>query len=213
MPEPPVPSEPEPTPFSVEYEPVPGSIENTAAPIGGEWAIPVTKTAEKKKKKARPTLRSRFDKRRYLSVGDPKAEMLQNFEPQCNSSSRQNFTPVFLAHARLYTFADMRLIQPLRSLALHKIHKTLKDFRLYDRRVSDVLELARYAYDHGPDRTSNGTIDDLRDLVVQYIACELDTIGKHTEFRQLMEDGGEFVGDIWGILQNYVVSGLTAVVV
>jgi hypothetical protein len=114
-----------------------------------------------------------------------------------------------LAHARLYTFADIRLIQPLRGLTLHKIHITLKGFRLYDQRVDDVLELARYAYEYGPDRTSDEIIDDLRNLVVQYIACELDIIGKHKDFRQLMEEGGEFVGDFWGVVQKYLASTLT----
>ncbi|PVH90067.1 hypothetical protein DM02DRAFT_678817 [Periconia macrospinosa] len=158
-PKPPVPPEPKPEPVTayIEDEPV-------------IWTTPVTRVMQKSK----PTLRSSFDKRNYLSTGDPKAGMLQSFEPQYNSSSRPNFTPVLLAHARLYTFADMRLIQPLRSLTLHKLHITLKDFRLYDQRVDDVLELARYAYEHGLDRTSDETIDDLRNLVVQYIACELD---------------------------------------
>ena len=127
--------------------------------------------------------------------------MLKDFEPQPNSSPRQDFTPVFLAHARLYDFASMYLVQPLRALALYKLHKTLMSFQLYTRRVSDVLELARYAYDHGSDRKPEGTIDDLRELVVEYIACELDTIGKHKEFKQLIEEGGEFVGDFWDVVR------------
>jgi hypothetical protein len=102
----------------------------------------------------------------------------------------------------------MRLIQPLRSLTLHKIHIKLKGFRLYDQRVGDVLELARYAYEYGPNRTSHEIIDDLRNLVVQYTACELDIIEKHKSFRQLKE-GGEFVGDFWGVVQKHLASTLT----
>jgi hypothetical protein len=174
------------------------------APGEDQWNISA-KDRIKKKKKLKPTLRSRFEKRDYLSKGDPKADMLKNFEPRSNSSPRQNFTPIFLAHARLYTFADMRLVQPLRALALHKLHKTLMDFQLYNQRVGDVLELAKYAYDHGPDRSSEGVIDDLRKLVVGYVACELDIIGKHKEFKQLIEEGGQFVGDFWEIVQTNLV--------
>lgn len=194
-------------------EPAPELVEDVPAPAEEELAAPTAKTIRKKGKKGKPTLRSSFDKLNYLSVGDPKAEMLQRFEPRCNSSSRHNFTCIFLAHARLYTFADMRLVQPLKSLALHKLHKTLRGFQLYERRIGDVLELARYAYDHGPARTSDGAIDDLRNLVVQYIACELDTIGKHEEFRNLMEEGGEFVGDFWSIVQKSLVLRLTGVII
>lgn len=207
-----MPPEPEPAPLLIENELAVEAVEDEPAPFDNgwdNWGISVGK----KRKKEKLTLRSSFDKRNYLSMGDPKAEMLQSFEPQYNTTSRQNFTAILLAHARLYTFAEMRLIQPLSNLALHKLHKTLRGFQLYDRRVSDVLELARYAYDHGPDRTSNGTVDDLRDLIVQYIACEIDTIGKHKDFKQLMEEGGEFVGDIWGIMQKYLVSGPTKAMV
>ncbi|CAI6226632.1 unnamed protein product [Periconia digitata] len=194
-------------PPPIADEPAPEIVEGVSVFVEERWDIP------RKKKKGKPSLRSGFDKLSYLSTGDPKAGMLQSFEPQYNSSSRQNFIPVFLAHARLYTFANMHLVQPLKSLTLHKLHKTLRGFQLYDRRVGDVLELARYAYDHGPDRTSQGGIDDLRNLVVQYIACELDTIGKHRDFRYLMEEGGEFVGDFWGIVQMNLVSRLTGVVI
>jgi hypothetical protein len=101
----------------------------------------------------------------------------------------------------------MRLIDPLKRLALSKLHETLRRFKLYNRRVSDVVELARYAYEHGEDRKSDGTIEDLRKLVVEYIACEVSTIGKHEAFALLLQEGGEFVVDFWRII-NKVILGL-----
>jgi hypothetical protein len=98
----------------------------------------------------------------------------------------------------------MRLIYPLKSLALHKLHKTLMDFELYHQRVSDIVELARYAYENGPDRSEAGTLNDLRQLVVEYVVCEIDTIGRHNRFKALLEDGGEFVGDFWRIVRRYL---------
>lgn len=47
-------------------------------------------------------------------------------------------------------------------------------------------------------------MDALRQLVVDYIACEVDTIGKHADFVRLMEDGGEFVSDFWRIVTKYL---------
>src|SRR4051812_18315929 len=59
---------------------------------------------------SRTQLRIRFNTRNYLNDGDPKAPILQCFKPKPNSAINQNFTPVFLAHARLYCFAHLRLI-------------------------------------------------------------------------------------------------------
>ena len=91
--------------------------------------------------------------------------MLHGFLGIGIEAPEQNFTLVFLAHAWLYTFACMRLVKPLRRLALHKIHKTLQYFQLYEERIIDVIELTRYAYELGEDKSDDGTIDDLRMLV------------------------------------------------
>jgi hypothetical protein len=40
--------------------------------------------------------------------------------------------------------------------------------------------------------------------VVEYMACEVDTIGKHKDFKTLLEEGGEFVTDFWGIVSKYL---------
>jgi hypothetical protein len=170
-----------------------------------EWT-PGSKKAKAKIKVKRnnTTLRSKFQGRRYLEGHTPISDLEKGFQPKSNSSADQDFTPVFLAHARLYTFAEMRLIDQLKSLALHKLHKTLMDFKLYNQRVGDIVELARYAYDSGPDRSKAGDLDDLRQLVVEYIAYQVDIIGKHKAFRSLLEEGGEFVSDFWDIVTMYL---------
>jgi len=156
---------------------------------------------------SRTPLRTQFNSRTYLDDGGPKAQILQHFEPKPNTAVDQNFTPVLLAHARLYCFAHLRLIEPLRALTLDKLHKTLKEFKLFTRRVGDIIELARFAYSNPdlPDRKGDGTIDDLRKLVLEYIVCEIDTIGKCDEYVKYMEEGGEFVGDFWRVVRDYMV--------
>jgi hypothetical protein len=155
---------------------------------------------------SRTPLRAQFKTRNYLTDGSPKALILQQFEPKPNSTEDQNFTPVLLAHARLYCFAHVRLITPLKALTLDKLHKTLLNFKLYAERVGDIIELARYVYSNPdlPDRGDDGTLDNLRKLVVDYVVCEIDTIGKYDEFTKYMEEGGEFVGDLWRLAKNYI---------
>jgi len=108
-----------------------------------------------------------------------------------NSYVKQDYTGVFLAHARLYVFANKYGIEPLESLSLHKLHVTLKSFTLYRARIGDILKLVRYAYKNGPDYESNK----LRALVSEYITCEINTIGKAKRFLALMEEGGLFIQD------------------
>jgi hypothetical protein len=155
---------------------------------------------------SRTSLRTQFNTRKYLTDGGPKALILQQFEPKPNSTEDQNFTPVLLAHARLYCFAHVRLITPLKALTLDKLHRTLLSFKLYAERVGDIIELARYVYSNPdlPDRGDDGTLDDLRKLVVDYVVCEIDTIGKYDEFTKYVEEGGEFVGDLWRLAKNYI---------
>jgi hypothetical protein len=100
----------------------------------------------------------------------------------------------------------MRLIEPLKKLTLHKLHQTLLDFKLYKNRFGDVLELAKYAYsdEAALDRSKSGAMDKLRQLVVEYMVCNNDTIGKSKGFNGLLELGGEFVGDFWGTINKYV---------
>ena len=156
---------------------------------------------------SRTPLRIELNSRTYLYNGGLKAQILQQFEPQPNTAVDQNFTPVFLAHARLYCFAHLRLIESLKVLTLEKLLKTLMNFKLFTARVGDILELARFAYSNPdlPDKRDDGTIDELRKLVVEYIVCEIDTIGRCDEFVKYMEEGGEFVGDFWRLARNYVV--------
>lgn len=175
---------------------------NSNAAPSAFGTMPSTKKS-KKMSKAQVNSRTAFNKREYVHPVDNVTNRLDlRCEPVLNEASTENFTSVFLAHARLYTLADMRMVNPLKDLALHKLHKTLVGFELFPERLGDVVELARYAYEHGEDRSENGRIDALRDMVVNYIALEMKTLGKHADFRNLMDGGGEFAGDFWDIVSQ-----------
>lgn len=144
-----------------------------------------------------------FNKREYIHP-DKEASILfsSRCAPKPNTPVTQNFVSVFLAHASLYTFADMRMVYLLKNLVLYKLHKTLVCFELYPERLGDIIELAKYAYEHGEDRSEDGLIDALRDMIANYIACERKVLSKHTVFRDLMDRGGEFAGDFWDIVSK-----------
>ncbi|KAF3035606.1 hypothetical protein E8E11_001745 [Didymella keratinophila] len=144
---PPTPPAPEVEPTVAESDPPPPDappvdvVPRSPSPPLDPWGS--WQTSTKKRKKV--TMRSNFARRVYLYKDQkPRDALLDGFEPTSNSSADQDFTSIFLAHAQLYSLADMRLVLPFKILALHKLHSTLSSFSLYEERLGDVLELASW---------------------------------------------------------------------
>jgi hypothetical protein len=204
--------QPVPNVADTEAEPVEVVEDVTEAPaddVWGDWSSALKKDKKKKKKtksKASIFRVENFNKRDYLQDGDAQAVAIASgFTPLPNTAPEQSFMPVFLAYVHLYSFAEMRLIHGLKALTLHKLHCTLRDFTLYSKRVGDIVELARRTYENTPNRTADGTVDKLRVMVVDYIVCESAKIGESKEFRELLEEGGEFVSDFWDVVSSRII--------
>jgi hypothetical protein len=172
-----------------------------------------SKKSKKKKKPEAPvhekrTVREVFNTKFFCRSGLPREQFVPSYTPTSNTAETQSFTPVFLAHARLYVLAEKYLIEPLKELTLYKLHKTLLSFSLYLSRVNEILELARYVFcnEYTPDITGDGKGDELRRLVVEYIVCEIDTIGKTRAFFDLLEEGGSFVRMFWAVAFTFGIS-------
>lgn len=84
-----------------------------------------------------------------------------------NESSSEDYDPVLLGHARHYVFAEKWGIQPLRNLVLQKLDATLREYKPYEARCGNVVELIRYIYKNTPSRKR---IDRLRELVTQWLS-------------------------------------------
>ena len=128
---------------------------------------------------------------------------LPDFTPRHNRSPDESYTSVFLGHARLYVFGEKYGIEPLKLLALHKLHRTLTVFEI-SARIEDVVELIRYAYseENTPDREDRA--DGLRRLVLSYVAVYVHTLGSDERFVDLLTEGGAFVEDFWSKVKGRV---------
>lgn len=91
-----------------------------------------------------------------------------------NESKLENYTEVFLSHARLYVFADKYDIQPLRSVALEQLQVTLDAFTLFVERTADIIVLFRWIYDNTGD--SKEGVKDIRTTMIRYITKERKTL-------------------------------------
>ena len=115
------------------------------------------------------------------------------FQPRKNVHSTEDYTKIFLSHARLYVFGDKYDIPDLKLQALSKLHKTLTMFTLYDSRTSDIVELIRYTYQN----TISGEDGcDMRQMVTHYAASKVKVLARDEGFRMLLVDEGEIGRDV-----------------
>lgn len=103
---------------------------------------------------------------------------------RANAGPCEDYSEVFLSHARVYVFADRYDVGALRSLALHNLHKALINFTLHAESVPDIATLFRYVYQHTPER--EGCIDQLRVLVIEYVACKVEQMVSNETFAAVL---------------------------
>lgn len=112
---------------------------------------------------------------------------------RANRGANEDYTEVFLSHARLYVFADKYAILPLKTLALEELHNTLAIYTLYRERTGDILALLRYAYANTGESARG---DNLRMLLRDFVGYEMRVLLKDERFIDLMiEDGGPLLSD------------------
>lgn len=121
-----------------------------------------------------------------------------NLAVRSNAHHWQDFTPVFLGHAKLYLLADTYDIPSLAELAFHRLGRTLKLFTLFEQNISDVTELIRFCY----DKTRPN--DPLRRMVATHAALVAGEIGHSADFKELLVEGGDFVLDFWNLFHGHV---------
>ncbi|KAF7922990.1 hypothetical protein EAE99_007181 [Botrytis elliptica] len=110
----------------------------------------------------------------------------------------QSYSNVFISHAALYILGDFRLVNSLKALALHKLHKTLCIFQLKNENIKDVIDLAKYVYaEEGGEEGSGGEIGALRGLVCLYMAVNALVLSLDDGFMELLGEGGQFVKDFF----------------
>lgn len=111
-----------------------------------------------------------------------------------NEGPLEDYSEVFLSHARVYVFADKYDIEPLRKLALKNLYQTLHSFTLYPERCGDVIALLKYSYTHTADRGEG--VEGLRKMLTLYMGYEMFTLAGNKDFKNLLlEDGGAVLGD------------------
>lgn len=126
----------------------------------------------------------------------PAVDFFKSCKPRSNRAN-DDFTPVFIAHAELYIFAEKYGIKILKQTTLHKLHKTLAIYTINPDNIGAIVELIRYTFSEDNTLAQENHVDDLRELVFAYVTSQLKVIRECEQFLALLEEGGAFVKRVW----------------
>jgi len=166
----------------------------------GEWGLP-PRVKGKKKGSKKDLCQERKPYTRFTSLTYDLLQPRSRFEEACKpsisgeSGAENNIIDALLSHTLLYILADKWGVESLKVLTLYKLHQSLEmlDFRAAF--VADIVKLVRQGYSHTMDLGTG--IDSWRELICHFIAANIKIMSKEQEFMSLIEDGGEFMRDLW----------------
>ncbi|KAG5987075.1 hypothetical protein E4U43_005248 [Claviceps pusilla] len=100
-----------------------------------------------------------------------------------------DYSEYFIAHAKVFVFADYYGVEDLMDLAMQKLHGALCGFRLSRERLDDVLALVRFCYERpAPDK--------LKRMVASYAAGVVDSAVPADCFKEVLKDMEDFAADV-----------------
>lgn len=114
--------------------------------------------------------------------------------PPADNDPREDFTAIFMCHARLYKFSDRYECPELVELSLQKLRLTLSRYQFHQERASDVVDLIRYTYQHAMEFEEGR--DKLKALVLDYAVCYVQQLSKEKSFLDLLEEPGSLASDL-----------------
>lgn len=125
-----------------------------------------------------------------LSSSSSSSHTKNNSNANNRELSQDQQPDLFLPHAKIFVFADKYDIQPLKMRAIHNLHQALSHYQLIPQNVSHITNSIQYSYEntHAPD-------DLLRELFASYVELEMAVLIEAKPFEDLLEAGGDFVGD------------------
>ena len=123
-----------------------------------------------------------------------------NPQPRPNNHHEEDYSEVFLGHARLYVFADKYDIEKLKILAMEELYVSLAVSTMYQQNTSDIVALLRYIYSNTAV-PKDGT-EDLRSLMTEYIETEIDSLIQDKDLEVLMSEDASMLADIMGVVRR-----------
>lgn len=103
--------------------------------------------------------------------------------------------PNIMFHAKLYVVATEFQVLPLQRQCLSKLYRDLCDFYMNPGDMGIVLDMIDYVYTQ-TEQQELGEESSLRNLVFQYILCQIDKLAVDDRFDKIVASNGNLRGDI-----------------
>ena len=89
----------------------------------------------------------------------------------------------------------------MQQIALHKLHCNLANFCIDEQSINELSDVIFVAYENTADSGDilKGNCDDLRLLVMTYVADRSDALLKFASFRNMQGDGGRYTSDFMAL--------------
>lgn len=162
-------------------------------------STPLPKRKRQKTTYYREEFKEAFLKLQYCAAGDERTVLA----PRANSSPSEDYTDVFLSHARVYVFAEKFDIQPLKRMAMKVLHQTLSIFTLWPECLEDIVALVRFVYSETSKPAHGG--EPMRSLLMRYISYEMDVLIGAVGFRDLLEENRDFLDNFCSYVKRRLI--------
>ncbi|KAI5925362.1 hypothetical protein F4810DRAFT_660166 [Camillea tinctor] len=110
----------------------------------------------------------------------------------------KTMSEVFLSHARVYVLADYYDIDRLKIRSLVKLHYSLANFELKSETLDYIVVLTEYCFKNTVDKGNEK--DQLRELVLRYVAWKVDKLWKSNAFHELLDGSAEVSKSVIGAM-------------
>ncbi|KAI1932522.1 hypothetical protein LOZ66_006843 [Ophidiomyces ophidiicola] len=103
--------------------------------------------------------------------------------------------PDILFHAKLYIFATRYIIESLQAQAVKSLHRDLCTFTLNKETAPQIISLLEFTYRNTARYEPSGR-SLLRDVVIQYVSCEMQVLADNNDLYSLLDVDGEMGSDL-----------------
>lgn len=150
------------------------------------WSTIKTKPPKKKRVTKGNMLWNDFQDSWHLDVSVDE----KNAAPEAQKRP-EDHGDICVHHAQVYILADRYGITQLMNVSFQKLHQALVGFAAIPSTITDVVTLLRFCCaELAPEK--------LRQLVVHYAACKVETLWMSEDFQELLEESGSFSRALMG---------------
>ena len=141
------------------------------------------------------SLWQQFDLRDRYGVGPYTHAEVQDLIARAHHQVPKSWN--FVAHAKVFVFAEKWLIKDLQELAVHLLHRDLTP--CYQVGLCDpqnVIDLITYIYENGEQDPGCNDVSPLKELALEYVTINAIHLLRCEEFCDLLSEGGEFAVEL-----------------